>query len=51
VSFFDGAGSAGPFLVLTCWFVAGLVLCGLGAMRSRTRRVVPARHEASPVTV
>ena len=51
VSFFDGAGSAGPFLVLTCWFVAGLVLCGLGAMRSRTRRVVPARHDASPVTV
>jgi hypothetical protein len=51
VSFFDGAGSGRPFLVLTCWFVAGLVLCSLGAVRSRSRRVVRARHEASPVTV
>ena len=51
VSFLDGAGSGRPFLVLTCWFVAGLALCSLGAMRSRGRRVVQARHEASPVTV
>jgi hypothetical protein len=51
VSFFDGAGSGRPFLVLTCWLAAGLVLCSLGAMRSRTRRVVHARHEASPITV
>jgi hypothetical protein len=51
VSFFDGAGSGRPFVVLTCWLALGLALCGLGAMRSRSRRVVPARHEASPVTV
>lgn len=51
VSFFDGAGSGRPFLVLGCWLVLGLALCGLGSMRSRSRRVVHARHEASPVTV
>jgi hypothetical protein len=49
VSFFDGAGAAGPFVVLTCWLLVGLTLCGLGALRSQ--RVVPARHEAKPVTV
>jgi hypothetical protein len=49
VSFFDGAGAAGPLVVLTCWLVGGLTLCGLGALRSQ--RVVQARHEAKPVTV
>jgi len=49
VSFFDGAGAAGPFVVLTCWLVAGLTLCGLGALRSQ--RVEHPRHEAKPVTV
>jgi CheY-like chemotaxis protein len=49
VSFFDGAGAAGPFVVLSCWLLAGLTLCGLGALRSQ--RVVHARHEAKPVTV
>jgi hypothetical protein len=49
VSFFDGAGASGPFVVLSCWLVAGLVLCGLGAVRSQ--RVVHPRHEAKPVTV
>ncbi|TCO34119.1 hypothetical protein EV652_102184 [Kribbella steppae] len=49
VSFFDGAGAAGPLVVLSCWLVAGLTLCGLGALRSQ--RVVHPRHEAKPVTV
>jgi len=49
VSFFDGAGAAGPLVVLGCWLVAGLTLCGLGALRSQ--RVVHPRHEAKPVTV
>ncbi|MEU4604532.1 ABC transporter permease [Kribbella sp. NPDC023972] len=49
VSFFDGAGAAGPLVVLSCWLLAGLTLCGLGAVRSQ--RVVQPRHEAKPVTV
>ncbi len=48
VSFFDGAGAARPLVVLTCWLLAGVALCGLGALRSRGR-AVPARHEASAV--
>ncbi|RZT19667.1 hypothetical protein EV649_2803 [Kribbella sp. VKM Ac-2569] len=48
VSFFDGAGAARPLVVLTCWLLAGVVLCGLGALRSRGR-AVHARHEASAV--
>jgi len=48
VSFFDGAGAARPLVVLACWLLAGVLLCGLGAMRSRGR-AVPARHEASAV--
>jgi hypothetical protein len=49
VSFFDGAGAAGPLVVLSCWLLAGLTLCGLGALRSQ--RVVQPRHEAKAVTV
>jgi hypothetical protein len=49
VSFFDGAGAGRPLVVLTCWLVAGLALCALGAMKSR--RAVHPRHEAKPVTV
>lgn len=48
VSFFDGAGAARPLVVLACWLLAGVALCGLGALRSRGR-AVPARHEASAV--
>ncbi|WP_410784840.1 hypothetical protein [Kribbella sp. C-35] len=48
VSFFDGAGAARPLVVLACWLLAGVVLCGLGALRLRGR-AVPARHEASAV--
>ncbi|MFD3404005.1 hypothetical protein ACFWUU_25185 [Kribbella sp. NPDC058693] len=48
VSFFDGAGAARPLVVLACWLLLGVVLCGLGAMRSRGRAVQP-RHEASAV--
>ncbi|TCC09940.1 ABC transporter permease [Kribbella soli] len=48
VSFFDGAGAARPLVVLACWLLAGVVLCGLGALRSRGR-AVPARREASAV--
>jgi hypothetical protein len=51
VSFFDGAGAGRPFLVLGCWLLLGLALCGLGSLRGRRRRVVPARQEASAVTV
>jgi hypothetical protein len=50
VSFFDGAGSGRSFVVLGCWLLLGLVLCGLGAARSR-QAVVHGRQEASPVTV
>jgi hypothetical protein len=49
VSFFDGAGAGRPFVVLSCWLLAGLILCGLGALRGQ--RVVHPRHEAKPVTV
>jgi CheY-like chemotaxis protein len=48
VSFFDGAGATRPLVVLACWLLAGVLLCGLGALRSRGR-AVPARHEASAV--
>jgi hypothetical protein len=48
VSFFDGAGAARPLAVLGCWIVAGVLLCGLGALRGRGRAVQP-RHEASVV--
>ncbi|HEU4947335.1 MAG TPA: hypothetical protein VFT31_09295 [Kribbella sp.] len=51
VAFFDGAGSARPLLVLVCWLAAGLLLCGVGAMRGRGGRAVRARQEASAVTV
>lgn len=49
VSFFDGAGAGQSLAVLAGWLVLGLALCGLGAARSR--RVVQARHQGSPVTV
>lgn len=48
VSFFDGAGAARPLVVLGCWLVVGLLLCGVGALRGRGR-AVPARHEARAV--
>jgi hypothetical protein len=48
VGFFDGAGAARPLVVLGCWLLAGVALCGLGALRSRGR-AVPARHEAAAV--
>jgi hypothetical protein len=48
VSFFDGAGAARPIAVLGCWMLAGLLLCGIGALRTRGR-AVHARQEASPV--
>ncbi|MFC5752707.1 hypothetical protein [Actinomadura rugatobispora] len=35
VAYFDGAGSTGPLIVLLSWAVAGLVLLGLGGLRSR----------------
>jgi hypothetical protein len=49
VSFFDGAGATRPLVVLTCWLLAGVMLCSLGAMRSQ--RAVQTRHDAKPVTV
>ncbi|MFG1912682.1 hypothetical protein [Kribbella sp. NPDC048928] len=48
VSFFDGAGAARPLVVLGCWLLLGLLLCGVGALRGRGR-AVPARHEARAV--
>ncbi len=44
VAFFDGAGSGRPLVVLLSWLGVGLVLCGLGAARSRSAagRGVPA---------
>lgn len=48
VSFFDGAGAARPLVVLGCWLLLGLLLCGVGALRGRGR-AVPARHEARTV--
>ncbi|MET9270611.1 hypothetical protein [Kribbella sp. NPDC003557] len=48
VSFFDGAGAARPLAVLGCWLLAGLLICGLGALRGRGR-AVRARHEAQAV--
>src|SRR3954453_22361428 len=49
VSFFDGAGATRPLVVLTCWLLAGVMLCSLGAMR--LQRTVQTRHDAKPVTV
>jgi hypothetical protein len=37
VSFFDGAGSSRPLLVLACWLAGGLLLCVVGALRTRAR--------------
>lgn len=51
VSFFDGAGAGRPLLVLSCWLLGGLALCGLGSLRARGRHAVPSRQEASAVTV
>jgi hypothetical protein len=52
VSFFDGAGSGRSFVVLGCWLLFGLALCGLGAARGRSRQVaVHGRTEGSAVTV
>jgi hypothetical protein len=51
VAFFDGAGAGRPLLVLSCWLAGGLLLCGLGATRSRSRSAVHGRREASPLTV
>ncbi|GAA1585767.1 hypothetical protein GCM10009804_47420 [Kribbella hippodromi] len=48
VSFFDGAGAGRPLVVLSCWLLAGLLFCGLGALRSRGR-AVPAGQEANAV--
>lgn len=49
VSFFDGAGAARPFVVLSGWLAVGVVFCALGAIRSQ--RAVHGRHEATPVAV
>jgi hypothetical protein len=43
VAFFDGAGAGRPVVVLCGWLAGGFLLCALGAARSRSRRVVPAR--------
>ncbi|NUR98027.1 MAG: hypothetical protein HOV67_22580, partial [Kribbellaceae bacterium] len=48
VSFFDGNGAGRPLVVLGCWLLAGVLLCGLGALRGRGR-AVHARHEAPAV--
>lgn len=50
VSFFDGAGSGRSFVVLGCWLLFGLLLCGLGAARGRSRQVAaPGRTEGSAI--
>ncbi|XVQ13389.1 hypothetical protein ACQP1W_12890 [Spirillospora sp. CA-255316] len=47
VVYFDGAGSTGPLVVLLSWAVAGLVLLGLGGLRSRSKPAeVPEREPA-----
>lgn len=50
VAFFDGAGAGRPLLVLSCWLLAGLALCGLAATRVRGRRTAAASPEAAPVS-
>jgi hypothetical protein len=47
VAFFDGARAGGPLTVLVTWSVAGLLLVGLGAFR--TRRVGPGSVPGRPV--
>lgn len=37
VSFFDGAGAGRPLLVLAGWLAGGLLLCTVGALRTRKR--------------
>ena len=39
VAFFDGAGSAGPVLVLSGWLLGGSLLCAIAAGRDRLRGV------------
>ncbi|MGQ4619919.1 hypothetical protein [Nocardia sp. R7R-8] len=49
VAFFDGAGAAGPLLVLLVWSAAALALLGVAALRGRRAEAqVPAR-DAVPV--
>ena len=50
-AFFDGHGAAHSVIVLSSWLVLGVVLCGLGALRTRrasARRGVEAADTARP---
>src|SRR6266508_4385377 len=49
VAFFDRAAITRPALVLSAWLVFGLLLCGIGLMRDRSRRrtLAPVRAIAS----
>ncbi|MFI0354670.1 hypothetical protein [Actinomadura sp. 9N407] len=49
VAFFDGAGAAGPLTILLVWAAAGLVLLGIGGLR--TRREVAPVAEREPALV
>lgn len=49
VAFFDGAGAAGPLVVLVIWAAAALVLLGIGALRDRRTDETPAAARV-PVT-
>lgn len=51
-AYFDGAGSAMAFVVLSCWLVAGLLLLGIGAARyNRPTTVAETTGSAAPVHV
>jgi hypothetical protein len=39
VTYFDGAGAAGPLAVLTCWLAAGIGLFAFGVRRSQAKAV------------
>jgi hypothetical protein len=51
VAYFDGAGAMAPLVTLLAWTAAGLVLFGIGGLRSRARPENVARPEREPVTV
>ncbi|GLZ04341.1 membrane protein [Actinomadura sp. NBRC 104412] len=48
VTYFDGAGASAPLITLLAWAAAGLVLFGVGGLRSRTRTENLAEAEREP---
>jgi hypothetical protein len=48
VAFFDGAGATTPLITLAAWVTAGLVLFGIGGLRSRTKAENATERQREP---